>query len=217
MNQDIKFLQSGLTLRKMLAQGLAGFALGLGFLACQEAPVVTPEPQPVVTAAKAPEPVVSAWISHFQARYRTEGLLPERVAHLWFEAIYHYLEPATRPEGAAALELILEQNDWQTAPELMVFRDNLLRRPYIFYSYDRAASPGAGYQIDPTDFELSIVSAEPLAEHRYRLALKSMGTDTPRYVLLSKNFSTGLWQVQEFSTLYNGIVPPPSDPPRFSN
>lgn len=177
---------------------------------------VTPSPNvPANSFPQAAPPVrTQVDISNFDARYQAQGQNPEAVAHLWFEGIYTYLEPSTRAQGAAMLERVMATPNWQSNDELLIFRESLARRPYIFYSYDKAASPGSGYRIDTSDFELSIVGSTALEGDRHRLMLKSMGTDTPRAVIFNKG-ANHLWEVAEFPRIYNGIEPPPSDPPRL--
>lgn len=208
--------------------GLCALSL-LTLLAC-EAPTTPPSaatPATSAPASSAPLSPVDAIVAEgapesvtlkaFNARYHAEGTKPEVVAHLWFEGMFRLLDPSTEADGMQMLETILEAEDWLTAPELKIYAENLHRRPYLFYSYAAAASPGNGYQIDTRNFDLQIVGSEKLDDDRHRLSLKSNGTDTPRFVILAKNRTTGLWQIREFSTIYNGIEPPPSDPPRLLN
>ncbi len=230
-----KLSQATAAYKKILAVSVRCFAVTCLFslLACDgptiasstEPQVINPAPIESVAAPASPEisttPAAPAEISNtlkvFNARYQSEGDQPEIVAHLWFEGMFRLLDPATQADGEQMLETILEAENWLTAPELKIYVENLQRRPYLFYSYAAAASPGNGYQIDTHNFELQIVGSKKIDQQQHRLEIKSNGTDTARFVMLAKNNRTGLWQIREFSTIYNGIQPPPSDPQRLVN
>ncbi len=160
-----------------------------------------------VTAEESPNPLIRA---HAEA-----GATPEGALELWFEAVFLYLDPATRDLGREALAYLTlpfkDDPEWEQRPSNATFVGRL-RDPahaHIFRSYARGTSPAGGYAMDPRAWELAVASAGDDPHGRgHRVSLHSSGADTPRPVYLKRSTTTGRWYVSEFANVYVGVRPP---------
>ena len=129
----------------------------------------------------------------FKARYQTEGKTMEGAAHLYFEAVFGYLNEKTRPEAskmlryAMYLSMPLEQSsNYRTFV-------NRMKDPgfhYIFRSFAAGTSPENSYAMSPDNFKLNFVSKRQESDF-YHLFLRSTGADSPRSMWMQKK--DGLW------------------------
>jgi hypothetical protein len=143
------------------------------------------------------------------------GDTPEGALHLWFEAVFLYMDEATRDQGREALtDLTIPFKDepgWETLPSNRIFVERLQdpAHAHIFRSYAVGTSPANGYAMDPGDFELAVEDSSEDAHGRgHRVLLRSSGADSPRPVYMKRSTTTGLWYVSEFGNVYVGIRPP---------
>ena len=146
----------------------------------------------------------------FKARYQTEGKTMEGAAHLYFEAVFGYLNEKTRPEAskllryAMYLSMPLEQSsNYRTFV-------NRMKDPgfhYIFRSFAAGTSPENSYAMSPDKFKLNFVSKRQESDF-YHLFLRSTGADSPRSMWMQKK--DGLWYVINNASTYAEVRAPKS-------
>jgi hypothetical protein len=156
-----------------------------------------------------------ASLAGWKARHQREGTTPEAALKIWFDALFLYMEPATRDLGRQVLQHLTlplrDRADWDRLPSNRTFSDRLKDPAYghIFRSYAEGTSPDNGYRMEPTDYRLGLAGSERDRYGRgWRLLLVSSGADNPRPVYLKKSTSSGLWYVDGFANVYVGVRPP---------
>lgn len=144
----------------------------------------------------------------FKARYQTKGKTMEGAAHLYFEAVFCYLNEETRDEAskmlryAMYLPLPLEQsNNNRTFVSRM--KDPSFH--YIFRSFAAGTSPENSYAMSPDDFKLIFTSKRPESDF-YHLFVRSTGADSPRSIWMQKK--DGLWYVINNASTYAEVRKP---------
>lgn len=150
------------------------------------------------------------------ARHEREGTTPEGAMKLWFDAVFLYMDPATRAVGQQALAYLTiplkaDAAQWPRRPANGTFRERLEaeRHHHIFRSYARGTSPENGYAMTPEDYALDVViSQRDPYERGWALHLRSSGADNPRPVYLKQSTKTGLWFVDAFNNTYVGVRAP---------
>lgn len=144
----------------------------------------------------------------FKARYQTEGKTMEGAAHLYFEAVFCYLNEKTRDEAskmlryAMYLPMPLEQS---SNNRTFV---NRMKDPdfhYIFRSFAEGTSPENSYAMSPDDFSLIFVSKRQESDF-YHLFVRSTGADSPRSMWMQKK--DGLWYVINNASTYAEVRQP---------
>ncbi|NLB83534.1 MAG: hypothetical protein GX791_04735 [Synergistaceae bacterium] len=146
--------------------------------------------------------------SEFKARYQSEGRTMEGAAHLYFEAVFSYLNENTRGEAskmlryAMYLPMPLEQsNSYKTFVERM--------KPsefhYIFRSFSEGTSPETSYAMSPDNFKLKIVSTRKESDF-IQLFLRSSGADSPRSIWMQEH--DGLWYTINNASTYSQVREP---------
>ncbi len=160
-----------------------------------------------VTAASARLPVD---YQEFKARYQEEGRTMEGAAHLYFEAIFSYMNENMRGEASKMLRYsmylpmpIEKSNSHRT----FVYRLKDESFHYIFRSFASGTSPENSYSMSPDDFTLDIVSKRKETDYT-QLFLRSSGADSPRSVWMQER--DGLWYVINNSGTYSEVRPPKS-------
>lgn len=143
----------------------------------------------------------------FKARYQVEGKTMEGAAHLYFEAVFSYMDENTRNEASKMLRysmylprLIEQSNSLRTFLERM--RDESFH--YIFRSFAAGTSPENSYSMSPDDFRLDIVSTRKEKDYT-QLYLRSSGADSPRSLWMQEH--DGLWYVINNSGTYAEVRP----------
>lgn len=144
----------------------------------------------------------------FKARYQTEGKTMEGAAHLYFEAVFCYLNEKTRDEAskmlryAMYLPMPLEQS---SNNRTFV---NRMKDPdfhYIFRSFAEGTSPENSYSMSPDNFKLNFVSKRQESDF-YHLFVRSTGADSPRSMWMQKK--DGLWYVINNASTYAEVRQP---------
>lgn len=160
-----------------------------------------------VTAASARLPVD---YQEFKARYQDEGRTMEGAAHLYFEAIFSYMNENMRGEASKMLRYsmylpmpIEKSNSHRTFVDRL--KDESFH--YIFRSFASGTSPENSYSMSPDDFTLNIVSKRKETDYT-QLFLRSSGADSPRSVWMQER--DGLWYVINNSGTYSEVRPPKS-------
>ncbi len=146
--------------------------------------------------------------SEFKARYQKEGRTMEGAAHLYFEAVFSYLNENTRSEAskmlryAMYLPMPLEQsNNYRTFVERMKDSDF----HYIFRSFAEGTSPENSYTMSPDKFKLNIVSTRKESDFTH-LFLRSSGADSPRSIWMQEQ--DGLWYTINNASTYSQVREP---------
>ena len=146
----------------------------------------------------------------FKARYQTEGATPEGALRMHMQAVFAYLNPATRAEAGKMLRYSMH---WSTPIEQShnhaTFVERLKRKEYhhIFRSYCRGTSPENSYQAQPQNCQLN--AGRPYESDGFiKIPLQSSGADSARPIWLLEH--DGLWYVENNTGLYVMVREPQS-------
>lgn len=153
----------------------------------------------------------------FKARYQQEGRTPEGAVKLYFEAVFCYIDEATRDEGSKMVRYALHYDrPIERSNNLSTFAERL-RDPemhHIFRGFAEGTSPENGYQMSPDNFNIVVVNK--IQEQGYlRIFLRNSGADSPRAVWM-KEFD-GLWYMINNAGTYVGVRPPKAFNDRTKN
>ena len=144
----------------------------------------------------------------FKARYQQEGRTPEGAVKLYFEAVFCYINEATRAEGSKMVRYALHYDrPIEQSRNLATFAERLRdpERQHIFRSFAAGTSPENDYRMSPDNFNL-VVTRKTQEQGYLRLFLRSSGADSPRPVWV-KEFD-GLWYTINNSSTYLEVRPP---------
>ena len=129
----------------------------------------------------------------FKARYQQEGRTPEGAVKLYFEAVFCYIDEATRAEGSKMVRYALHYDrPIEQSYNLATFVERL-RDPemhHIFRGFAEGTSPENDYRMSPDNFNL-VVTKKVQEQGYLRVFLRNSGADSPRAVWV-KEFD-GLW------------------------
>ena len=146
----------------------------------------------------------------FKARYQQESRVPEGALKLYFEAVFFYIDEATRSEGAKMLRYAmhldrpLEQvGSYATFVSRMQDPDE----NHVFRSFAVGTSPQNSYQMSPDNFELMITRSTPEPDY-LKLYLQSSGADSPRGIWMKEY--DGLWYTINNAGTYSQVREPQS-------
>ena len=144
----------------------------------------------------------------FKARYQQEGRTPEGAVKLYFEAVFCYINEATRAEGSKMVRYALHYDrPIEQSRNLATFAERLRdpERQHIFRSFAAGTSPENDYRMSPDNFNL--VVGKKVQEQGYlRVFLQNSGADSPRPVWV-KEFD-GLWYMINNASTYVEVRPP---------
>ena len=145
----------------------------------------------------------------FKDRYQSIGTSPEGAVRMYFDALYSYIDPARKAEGAKMLRYSLhEKRNWEGSAALATFVSRL-KNPslhYIFRSFAEGTSPEDNYTMDPDDYQL--VFAHSRQETDYiAIYIRSSGADSPR-PLHAQQFEDGLWYITNNHGTYSDVRTP---------
>ena len=144
----------------------------------------------------------------FKARYQQEGRTPEGAVKLYFEAVFCYINEATRAEGSKMVRYALHYDrPIEQSNNLSTFAERL-RDPemhHIFRGFAEGTSPENDYRMSPDNFNL-VVTRKTQEQGYLRLFLRSSGADSPRPVWV-KEFD-GLWYTINNASTYVQARPP---------
>lgn len=146
----------------------------------------------------------------FKARYAQEGRTPEGAMKLYFDAVFCYIDPATRDEGSKMLRYTLRlRQGWEKTAYNRTFVERMEDpdREYFFRSYAVGARPENNYAMDRNDYRLDIVKRwSGHSSGDLQLSLRNGGADNPRTVYLRK--FDGLWFVTNNSSTFLDVRRP---------
>jgi len=120
----------------------------------------------------------------FKARYQQEGRTPEGALKLYFEAVFCYIDEATRAEGSKMVRYALHYDrPIEQSRNLATFAERLRdpERHHIFRSFAAGTSPENDYRMSPDNFNL-VVTKKTQEQGYLRVFLQSSGADSPRPV-----------------------------------
>ena len=147
----------------------------------------------------------------FKARYEKEARTIEGAAHLYFEAVFCYLNEATRTEASKMLRYAMylampieRSNNYATFVNRL--KDESYH--YIFRSFAIGATPENSYQMSPDSFKLNVVSKRKESDFTH-LSLRSSGADNPRNVWMKEY--DGLWYMINNAGTYAEVREPKSN------
>jgi len=145
----------------------------------------------------------------FKERYQKIGTSPAGAVRMYFDALYSYIDPAKRAEGAKMLRYSLHEGpNWERSPAWATFVSRL-RAPsyhYIFRSFAQGTSPENSYAMNPDSYQLMFVSSRQETDYVY-IAIRSSGADSPR-PLHVQQFEDGLWYVINNHGTYSDVRKP---------
>lgn len=164
---------------------------------------------PSMTPDTTPTPVAVVDISDYEKKYAEQGTNAEAVVKIWFEGIYMLLLNKNEAKGEAVMSMVMVQDNWKTAAGTMtIFRDKLANKPYIFSSYIKGTKVDDAYSTEGKPQEIEITKTQEQPDGRFKLFVKTSGADTPRPITLIKEKSTGLWLIEEFSSIFVDVLKP---------
>ena len=144
----------------------------------------------------------------FKERYQTVGTSPEGAVRMYFDAIYSYIDPARKTEGAKMLRYSMhERKGWEGSPALATFMSRL-KNPayhYIFRSFAEGTSPENSYAMDPDNYRLMFNFTRQETDY-VAISIWSSGADNPR-LLQVKQFEDGLWYMTNNHGTYSEVRP----------
>ena len=153
----------------------------------------------------------------FKARYQQEGRTPEGAVKLYFEAVFCYIDEATRAEGSKMVRYALHYDrPIEQSYNLATFVERL-RDPemhHIFRGFAEGTSPENDYRMSPDNFNL-VVTKKVQEQGYLRVFLRNSGADSPRAVWV-KEFD-GLWYTINNASTYVGVRPPKAFVDRTKN
>ncbi|MCR5563237.1 MAG: hypothetical protein K6F46_07705 [Desulfovibrio sp.] len=144
----------------------------------------------------------------FKARYQTEARTPEGALKLHFEAIFCYINPATRDEASKMLRYSLYlPRPLEQSRTNATFVERMTDPDYnfVFRSFVKGATPENNYSMSPDSFTLNMVRKWN-SEGFLKINLRSSGADSPRCVWMLKH--DGLWYTNNNAGLYSMVREP---------
>ena len=153
----------------------------------------------------------------FKARYQQEGRTPEGAVKLYFEAVFCYIDEATRAEGSKMVRYALHYDrPIEQSYNLATFVERL-RDPemhYIFRGFAEGTSPENDYRMSPDNFNL-VVTRKVQEQGYLRVFLHHSGADSPRVVWMQE--FDGLWYMINNASTYVQARPPKAFTDRTKN
>ncbi len=149
----------------------------------------------------------------FKARYQTEAKTYKGAIKLYFEAVFAYINEATRSEGGKMLRYSLRS---ETPIERSSFYSTFAERlkdpawHHVFRSFAEGTSPENDYAMSPDDFDVAYTGTTTKEGGYMRVYLRSSGADSPR-VIWVKKFDDGLWYVINNAATYVEVKPTRSE------
>ncbi|MDL2263976.1 hypothetical protein LJC31_04930 [Synergistaceae bacterium OttesenSCG-928-I11] len=144
----------------------------------------------------------------FKARYQKEGRTMEGAAHLYFEAVFCYLDESKQEEASKMLRYAMylpmpleRSNNYRT----FLGRLNDESYHYIFRSFAVGATPENSYSMSPDNFRLDIISKKKESDYT-QLSLRSSGADSPRSLWMQEH--DGLWYTINNASTYAQVREP---------
>ncbi|NQS72551.1 MAG: hypothetical protein HQQ73_10450 [Desulfobulbaceae bacterium] len=149
----------------------------------------------------------------FKARYAREGITPEGAVKLYFDAVFCYINPATRDEASKMLRYSMRMRQgWERSAFYQTFVDRMRdpRYTHIFRSFAAGTSVHNGYAMSPDNYRLDIMQIwDGHSSGDLQVRLRSTGADNPRSVYVRQY--EGLWFVTNNAATYTEVRRPQSE------
>lgn len=150
----------------------------------------------------------------FRSHYDRVATTPEGAIKAFLDAVFVYMDEATRAEGRRMLQYAIREYrddaEWDTRPTARTFVERMKdpAQQYIFRSYAKGTSPATGYKMDPNDYEVDIAEVgEPRDTRGVSVALRSTGAERPRVIYLVQE-DGDVFRINVYNTLFVGVEPP---------
>ncbi len=144
----------------------------------------------------------------FKERCQTAATTPEGAVKMYFDAVFAFIDPATRTEAVKMLRYIMyTDKGWETKSSYATFVSRL-KDPsyqYVFRSFASGATPQNNYQMNPNNYRLTIKYKRVESDFT-TIGLVSSGADSARNVWVQKQGE--LWYVINNAGSYSSIRPP---------
>lgn len=171
----------------------------------------------ILSCGMAAQAALPKTYQEFKARYQKEGRTPEGALKLYFEAVFCYLDPATRDEASKMVRYALHYDmPIEQSYNLATFVERLKYPEYhhIFRGFAEGSSPENDYRMSPDNFKL-VVTKKTQEQGYLRVFLRNSGADSPRPVWVKEY--DGLWYTINNSSTYVQVRPPKAEIDRKKN
>ncbi len=149
----------------------------------------------------------------FKARYAREAVRPEGAVKLYFDAVFCYINPATRDEASKMLRYSMRlRQGWERSALYQTFVDRMrdARYNHIFRSFAAGTSVHNGYAMSPDNYRLDIMQIwDGHSSGDLQVRLRSSGADNPRSVYVRQY--EGLWFVTNNAATYTEVRRPQTE------
>lgn len=151
------------------------------------------------------------------SRYKELGNKPEMAIALWLEACLR--AQMGQDEGWKALgemtlwtgERLKNLNGWKKHHSTHYFIKAINGKNVSFRSFFVGADPDNGYDIDMDDLKIEVIRYGGKEAHGHKFFIQSSGSAMPRPISLKVSSKSGLFLINEYSSMYVDVQPP-TDP-----
>lgn len=150
-------------------------------------------------------------------RHASWGKYPEGAITLWLEAVIRVQEGDTNAWRAVQYLTIPLKNDpsWMKLAGNSYFINEVNSNNPSFRSFIIGSSPQNGYKVDLNNLRISIESDADNGSLGRKYFIESSGAERPRPISLKKSDQTGLYFINEYSSMYVDVQSPPSGQETF--
>jgi hypothetical protein len=143
-------------------------------------------------------------------RHQTWGKFPEGTITLWLEAVIKAQQGELQAwKDIQYLTIPLKDDKaWRTLPGNHYFIDRIENNNPSFRSFITGAFPDNNYAVDYNNFRITIESEGDNGSLGHKYFLRSSGTELPRPISLKMSDQTGLYFVNEYSSMYVDVKAP---------
>lgn len=149
----------------------------------------------------------------FKARYARQGVTPEGAVKLYFDAVFCYINPATRAEASKMLRYSMRlQQGWERSGFHQTFVSRMKDPQYthIFRSFAAGTSVQNAYAMSPDNYRLDVIKIwDGHSTGDLQVSLRSSGADNPRPVYVRQY--DGLWFVTNNAATYTEVRRPQTE------
>lgn len=149
----------------------------------------------------------------FKARYARQAVTPEGAVKLYFDAVFCYINPATRAEASKMLRYSMRlQQGWERGGLYQTFVSRMVDPYYshIFRSFAAGTSVHNGYAMSPDNYRLDVIKIwDGHSTGDLQVSLRSSGADNPRPVYVRQY--DGLWFVTNNAATYTEVRRPQTE------
>lgn len=147
-------------------------------------------------------------------RYQKLGTQPEMVIALWLEASIR--AQMGQEEGWKALgemtlwtgERLKDLNGWKSHHSTFYFVKAINEKNPSFRSFIVGADPDNKYEIDLEDLKIDVDRYGGQEAHGHKFFIHSSGSAMPRPISLKVSSKSGMFLVNEYSSMYVDVQPP---------